>query len=418
MRILWLCNLVLPDFSGEFGIKKSSLGGWMTAMLHELKKRDELEISLCFPIYDKNRLKDGVYNGHRYFTFLFDSPETCSVNMVQSFERILEEAQWDIIHIWGTEYAHTLAMMKACSNLGILNKAVINIQGLAFMVAKHYRADIPGEYWTSKESNGISMEEEQQAYERRGQCEIESIEKAQYVIGRTDWDRACVEAVNPYIHYFFCGEILREDFYRYAGTWRYESCQKYSIFVSQASYPIKGFHYLLYALPNIIRQYPDTQVYVAGSNILTRNEAYAVYLITLIEQFDLKDRIIFLGMLSAEQMIQYYRRANVFVSASVVENESNSLHEAQIIGVPCVGSYVGGAYNRISHETEGFLYPYDESVLLGYYVCKLFANADDLCMKFSLNSVKKIQQFINPKKNSDRMAEIYKKILMDVKENN
>lgn len=413
MNILWLCNIVLPDFCEEFKIKKSYLGGWMTAMLHQLKKKNEIEINVCFPICDKNRLKTGECNGCKYFSFWCDSQERCSSQMVQALENILRAGQWDIIHIWGTEFAHTLAMLKACNKLGILNRVVMNIQGLAFMVARHYRADIPGEYWFLKASNGISLEEEQKKYERRGECEIESIRSARYVIGRTDWDRASVQAVNPKIQYFFCGEILREVFYRYAGTWKYEQCKKYSIFVSQASYPIKGFHYLLYALPYIIQQYPDTYVYVAGANILEKDEPYAAYLRDLIETLKLKSHISFLGVLDEMQMIQYYQYANVFVSSSVVENESNSLHEAQVLGIPCISSYVGGAYNRICHETDGFLYPHDEPVLLAYYVCRIFENKDDLCRKLSLHSICKIQQYIDPEKNADTTVGIYRKILME-----
>lgn len=117
-----------------------------------------------------------------------------------------------------------------------------------------------------------------------------------------------------------------------------------------------------------------------------------------------------MGLLDEMQMIHYYQNANVFVSSSVVENESNSLHEAQILGVPCVCSYVGGAYNRIVHEMGGFLYPHDEPVLLAYYVCKLFENKDDLCERLSLYSAHNIQKYINPQENADTTVNIYRKI--------
>ena len=104
MKILWLCNIVLPDFSQEFGIKKNPFGGWMTGMLHELEKREDMDISLCFPIFDSKRLKDGRYNGHEYYTFLCDMDTvTYSVEMVETFERILKKSRPDIVHIWGTE---------------------------------------------------------------------------------------------------------------------------------------------------------------------------------------------------------------------------------------------------------------------------------------------------------------------------
>lgn len=45
-----------------------------------------------------------------------------------------------------------------------------------------------------------------------------------HVIGRTDWVRACIEAINPDIQYHFCNEILRDRFYEEAGSWKYENC--------------------------------------------------------------------------------------------------------------------------------------------------------------------------------------------------
>jgi len=32
MRILWLCNIVLPELSEEFGFKKVQAGGWLSGM--------------------------------------------------------------------------------------------------------------------------------------------------------------------------------------------------------------------------------------------------------------------------------------------------------------------------------------------------------------------------------------------------
>ena len=67
------------------------------------------------------------------------------------------------------------------------------------------------------------------------------------------------------IQYHKCNETLRECFY--TGSWGYQQCEPYSIFVSQATYPIKGFHFLLEALPSILNVYPQTHVYVSGVDI-------------------------------------------------------------------------------------------------------------------------------------------------------
>lgn len=413
MRVLWLCNIVLPDFSQEFGIKRNNFGGWMSAMLYELEKREGIDINLCFPIYDEDRLRDGNCNGHDYYTFLDNrNAEIYDIELVETFERILRKTEPDIIHIWGTEYPHTMAMLLACKNIGFLNKAVVDLQGLVSVYAKHYLNGIPEAYRTLKHGRFISMEEGMESFEKRGKYEIESIKMVRHVMGRTDWDRACVEAINPDIQYHMCDRILRSSFYEYAGKWNYNECEKHSIFVSQASYPVKGFHYILQALPIVIKKYPDVHVYVAGSDLfhVEDKSPYAVYLDKLMEQSDLGAYISFLGTLDERQMIRKYLRANVFVSASLIENSPNSLSEAMILGVPCVASYVGGVYNKISFDVEGFLYPHDEPALLAHYICKVFEDKGGLCAKFSGNSVNRMMEVANQKRNADTVMRIYKEI--------
>lgn len=417
MKILWLCNIVLPDFSQEFLIKKNNFGGWMTGMLHEMKKKQGIDICLCFPIIDRKRLKDGICNGHEYYTFLCDmNAETDDLEMVEVFENILKRSNPDLIHIWGTEYPHTTAMVSACENMGKLDRVIIHIQGLISICAEHYLCGIPEEYRRVKFENGISMEEEKKLFEKRGEYEIKSIKKIKHVIGRTDWDKACIGAINSSVEYHFCNEILRDSFYQYSGTWEYGRCQKYSIFVSQASYPVKGFHYLLQALPTIIHKFPNTQVYVAGTDILAEKarNTYALYLSMIIERFGLSGQVTFLGNLNEKQMIQQYQRANVFVLASTIENSPNSLSEARMIGVPSVISYVGGAYSGIRFYEDGFLYPHDDPALLAYYICEIFENKDALCERFSKNSVLKTLEANNPRLNADCNYAIYKKIMSGV----
>lgn len=412
-KILWLCNIVLPDFSQEFGIKRNNFGGWMTGMLHGMEKEEGIEVSLCFPIIDKGRLKEGRRNGHDYYTFLCDMDAvTYSGGLIKQFEKILEKSRPDVIHIWGTEYPHTAAMLLACRKKGMLERAVVNIQGLASVCAKRYLAGIPKEYRGWKAEGGMSMEEERRRFEERGKCEEESLRLARHVIGRTDWDRACAEAVNPQVHYHFCNEILRDIFYEYAGCWEYGACRKHSIFVSQASYPIKGFHYLLEALPVVVRKYPDTQVYVAGANAWDTKgkNPYSQYIIERMEGLGLTERVTFLGNLDEAQMVLQYRNANVFVSASVIENESNSLSEAKMLGVPSVASFVGGVVSRIETGEDGFLYPYDEPFLLAYYINRIFENKDGICERFSKSSVVKMLGINNPKGCVDGTKAIYEEI--------
>ena len=86
----------------------------------------------------------------------------------------------------------------------------------------------------------------------------EAIELAGNITGRTASGQAVTTAWNPKAHYYTMNETLRASFYE--GQWQPEHCEPYSIFVSQADYPLKGLHYLLQALPQIRRNIPGTGV--------------------------------------------------------------------------------------------------------------------------------------------------------------
>lgn len=406
MRVLWLCNIVLPELCEEFGFKKTNVGGWLTGMWNEIKKQPELQLGICVPIFNVDRMKDGVVNRYNYYSFQFINDEKLLEQQSNRFLEIIEEFQPDVIHIWGTEYIHSYAMFLAGEKKGISEKIVVNIQGLVSVCVLHYENSLPEVIKEEK-----SIQDEIEDFYKRSVLEQKCLQKAKNIIGRTSWDRACVEQISPNVNYFLCNEILRETFYKNVGSWNYEKCEPYTIFISQASYPIKGFHIFLKALVIIQKQYPKVKVYVAGSNLIESNTAYAVYIRSEIRKYELGNKIEFLGMISEQSMCEYYKKCNVFVSASVIENSSNSVCEAAMIGIPIVASFVGGISNLISHEEQGYLYPSDEFYMMAYYVCKLFENKNEICQKISKKSVKKMQEVNNVEVNSGVTIAIYKELI-------
>lgn len=401
MRVLWLCNIVLPEFSDEFELKKSNLGGWIRGMWNELNKKKGIELGICCPIKDDFRMKDGVLNGNKYYSFKFITSAEYSTEQESRFIEIINEFKPDLIHIWGTEYVHSLAMVNAAEKLNILNKVVVNIQGLVSVLAEHFTEGLP---YSVAESEDIK--EQKNDFINRGKYEIEVLKKAQHCIGRTDWDKACATQINPDINYHFCNEIIRDDFYEKAGSWCYEKCEKHSIFVSQASYPIKGFHYLVKALPLVLKNFPDTKVYVAGA---LQKGTYSEYIKEEIEKNSLKDNIIFTGMLTPQEMQERYLKSNIFVSASLIENESNSISEAKLLGTPVISSYVGGVTNRIEHNIDGFFYQTTAPYMLSFFISEIFKNTD-LANTFSKKATTNMLKVNCKKTNADICFNIYQKL--------
>ena len=384
MRILWLCNIMLPKIAEARNQKQDAYGGWLTGLSNSLIINNEIALSVCFPERDINNVEAGSVGKLEYYAF----PQ-CSYNnprgrfkLESCLKEIVLRSKPDVINIHGTEFPHALAMTTICQKLGLLNKVVVSIQGLVSVCAKHYESGLPNSVahgHTIKElirNNNIRKGRE--VFARKGELEEQTIRNVKHVIGRTDWDRACIAQINPDAMYHFCNETLRDSFYEH--SWDILKCKKYSIFISQAGYPIKGFHWMLEAMPEVIKHFPDSHIYVAGSDITKydtlsdklRIGSYGQYIRFLIRKYNLKDNVTFLGALNETDMCTQYLSSNVFVSASSIENESNSISEAKILGVPVVASFVGGVTNRITHGYDGLIYQHDSPYMLSYYIKKIF----------------------------------------------
>ena len=260
-----------------------------------------------------------------------------------------------------------------------------------------------------------NLKQQQRKFAKRGTFEIEALGKVRNIIGRTTWDKACTYQINPDVKYHFCNETLRDVFYKH--TWDINQCEKHSIFLSQASYPIKGLHFMLEAMLLILKQYPNTKLYVGGPNITKTDtlkdelkmSSYGKYIKDLIERYKLYKNVIFTGILYEKEMCERYYKSHVFVSPSSIENSPNSLGEAMILGVPCIASDVGGVADLLRHKEEGFVYQVDAPYMLAHYVCEIF-KSKELALKFSKKAREHALGTHDRKLNTTTLIAIYRDI--------
>lgn len=410
MRVLWLSNVVLPIVAASIGTDVPAVGGWLDGISRSLIERDITLIS-CFPHSSEIR---GTVGKIDYFGFKQND------KLEDMFVSIINQSRPDVVHIFGTEYRHTQQMVVAAERAAIINRVIISIQGLVSVYAQKYTAGLPirtiigitPRFFIKHDNTYI----DRQRFIRKGTYEIAALEKVKHVIGRTDWDQACVHYINPKAKYHDCNETLRAQFYH--DTWDFSRCERHSIFVSQCNYPIKGFHYMLQAMPFILKDYPDAVLYTTGRNVLEKSIAYTLrkmpyehYLASLIKKHHLEKHVVFLGTLNAEQMKERFLRSHVFVSPSVLENSPNSVGEAMILGMPVVTSDVGGVRNLIRHGDEGYLYPADEPYMLAYYVKKFFDD-QEAAAAMGTNARKHAMLTHSPEINLERLLNIYHEVVM------
>lgn len=406
MKILWLCNLMLKEISRCLGKEENPFGGWLDGSFRRLLEDGGYELSVVFP-YEKE--VKGETDGFRFYSFR----EGACGNVLRS---ALAAEKPDVVHIFGTEYDHALEMSALCREAGI--PAIIGIQGLIGECAAHYFAALPHKIVKRYTFRDFLKRENlwaaRKKFEKRGANEAELLRSAEYVIGRTDLDRAWVYALCPEAEYFFCNETLRPSFYR--NKWKLENCERHTLFVSQCGYPLKGFHLLLEAVAVLKREYPDIRVFTTGQNPAAlpfkeriRRTSYDKYLAELIDALKLQESVRFLGRLKEEEMCDRYLKSHVFVSPSSIENSPNSVGEAMLLGVPSVVSDVGGVRNLFTHETDGLMYPYDEPKVLAYYIKRIFDD-DALARRFSENAQSHAAETHDAEKNHQRLTAIYRAV--------
>ncbi len=422
MKILWICNIILPQFSEEYRVKKNVFGGWISGMLSEIEKYKDVEVGLCFPIRTTEKMIQGKAHNHRYFSMeASDDIGIYNPKTEEIFEKIIEDFKPDIVHIWGTEYSHSRTAVEVCVKRNIQNRTIIDIQGLVSVYAKHYHSGIEINETQWCNSLNQSIESERNNFEIRGVNEIFDIRNVKWVSGRTDWDRICSKQINPDVHYFKCHRILREEYYKQTVFWNVNKIERHTIFVSQGTYSIKGLHFLLRALPIVKKSYKDVKVYIAGTSPLheTNGEIspYGHYIRGLISELDIVENVDFIGQITVDEMIKYYLRVNVSVSPSNVENPSNSICEAMYIGTPMIASYVGGCNEIINHGKDGLFYPHDAEYMLAGYICDVFAD-DILAQNLSENGKRSARERHNPSKLGKIMYENYKTIMAVEKQTN
>ena len=375
MRVLWICNIMLPCIAEKLGREVNNKEGWLTGLMdavltHNASDMEHaVQLGIAFPVAkDQNYLQDALVINEDYDVPFYGfrenvlTAEQYDVSMEADMTKILGHFKPDIVHCFGTEYPHTLAAIKC---FGRPQRTLVGIQGLCRVYATGYMANLPKKVqekvtfrdWLKKDS----LKKQKQKYEDRGQWELAAVQGTGHVTGRTHWDKFWTGKWNPNAAYHVMQETLRKEFY--SGKWSLDTCDPHSLFLSQGDYPIKGLHYMLQAMPRILEEFPDAKVYVAGNSVLRSKNimgrlkisSYGIYLEKLIRDYKLEGKVVFLGKLNGQQMKEAYLKSQAFVCPSTMENSPNSLGEAMILGVPVVTTDIGGITTMIGPD-EGTIY--------------------------------------------------------------
>lgn len=418
MRILWITNIVFPEANQLLKGEKTNLkisGGWLLGAADALVSHNDIKLAVATPCFDVTELKH--LQGERIDYYLLPYGKgniKYNADYEGYWKEIRDDFLPDIIHIHGTEYSHGLAYVRACG----ADHVVVSIQGVMGEISRYYlggltKKEIVRNY-TFRDLMRKSLFSQQREANIRGRHETELLQAVSSVVGRTSFDYAHCKHINPNLDYYSCNETLRAEFYE--GEWSYNVCTPNTIFLSQSTYPLKALHKVLEAIPAVARMYPDVQIRVAGNDITYaaggmkacfRRSGYGNLLHRMIKKYHLENQITFVGQLDAAGMKKEFLNANLFICPSSMENSSNSLGEAQLLGVPVLASYVGGLPDMMRGD-EAHLYRYEDTVVLAQKIMEFFGLKD----RVDTSSMRTIAHHRHDaQQNNEKLLEIYRQIV-------
>lgn len=373
MKVLWI----------------ASGGPWIRPMLNAVKLKCDIELLIPtegFPSYKKEML-DGVITHTLPLPKGKDIREVFTSDVYSIYNTVISKLNPDIIHVHGTEIN-----FGQLQNFNNEIPIVISIQGLLSGCLKYNTAFVKPEeirpFMSLKNILGQGGLYQADRMCKKGieNYELDILTKGKYFFGRTNWDKSHIEFHNPKAHYFRGEELLRPVFYQNQGAWNYSKCDKHSIFMPSGFNPLKGMHIAVSAVALLKKYFPDVKLRIPGLPIEMLNrkgikkfligEDFLRYVKHIITINGIENNIEFLPQLTGEQMVEQMLKSNVFLSCSTIDNSSNAVGEATMLGMPLVVTAVGGLTSFMHDEVNCLLSPSGDEFMIAHQIRRLFEDTD------------------------------------------
>jgi len=364
MKVLWFANT--PCSAAEKLGSNITSGGWLKSLEQELKNISEVELAVCFYYY--KRVSPFVFENVQYFPIFKDRKRNIirrilknninyknfySNNDMELKEIInaIKTFNPDVIHIHGTE-----------ENFGLVQKytaipIVISIQGILSSIMMKMYSGIPYEIKNKygEMQQYIKEKVSRYLYSNINQVierEQKILEHALYIIGRTDWDRRITRVLANKSQYFQANEILRESFYH--DKWNKKMfgfpIQIVTI-INDALY--KGLETIVDVALLLNKQ---TNINFFWKVIGINNNSKTTKIVKKWKKVNFNEiNINIIGELSENEIKEILINSDLYCQTSHIENSSNSLCEAMLLGMPIVATNAGGSSSILKDKEEGIL---------------------------------------------------------------
>lgn len=420
MRIMWIAPLLMRDACIAAGLPEGVVGGWVQSQLSALLEAygNANEYFILSLTSHKCDIQIGNVHHRSFGKGVVTYKKSVPIEVENEVVEAIDEFNPDIIHIHGTEFFYGRMRKDVYCNKPV----VVSLQGILHGLHLQVGGFLsPNEiFWDQFNLRrflyGTSILKTQTKWrEERVSQENLVFKTHSHFMGRTEWDKAWMNALNPDATYHHVNETLRPEFY---GAIRRNRAAiiPHSIYCSAAAgYPLKGVHFLFRAVALLKYKYPDITLRICAAERLTgprtlmsmlKADQWTTYLRRIMKELGIERHIVGLPKLSAPEVLKELSKAELFVLPSLCENSPNSLGEAQLVGTPAIATFVGGIPSVLRDCIDGRLVPAADPAALSAMIDWFFSHpkeADEYAL--SARSAAIVRH--DPKRNAEATMKTY-----------
>jgi glycosyltransferase involved in cell wall biosynthesis len=359
-RVLWFVNKVPLAVAGDAG-EPSVLAGWLDSYIEIMGDEAGVDLTVAFAgppaLAGESRVGGVTFIGlptgepESRFGRVIDRwrHTVAPPALLAAASRAVRDTGPDLVHVHGAEMCFGLAV-RGC---GV--PTLLSIQGSPTVGRQLYLRGLDRHYLRSLSFadylKGVGLVHD--AASRRRQAAMEAVTMASvgHVAGRTEWDHRLASVMAPQAVYHHCDEPMRRPFHEAAWD-AANAVPGRVVCITSGGYPGKGLGTLLRAVSLVRRARPETTLVLASVRPDTEHGRATM---RRVRALGLGDCVTMMGEIDARTVAQELTRASVFVNPSHWENGSNTLSEAQLVGVPCIASCAGGMVTTADHGDAALL---------------------------------------------------------------
>lgn len=414
-KILWFCN---ARFTKQ---KVKGTGSWLQPLAELINNTDKYKV-VNVTIGNVEQIVIEEINGITQYVLPQEKRWQSHSSWVKEtgirIGQIENDVQPSLNHIWGTE-----GIWASCYLRGFLKfPSFLEVQGVVSTVAENYYGGLsnselfrcflaPASLYNFPK---MTLYYAKSDFEKRGVEEAKAIKVFRHISVQSQWTRNQVKAINPEASYYMTRRMVRDSFYS-ASAWTFKNSSDHPVVFtsSSGSAPYKGLHVLLKSMRILKTKYPKVKLRIAGgftNRPPLLRYGYTRFLMKLIKEYDLAENVDFVGSLTADQLVEELKNANVCVIPSFVESYCAAMAEAMIVGTPCVASFAGAMPEFAINGEEALYYTPNDYASCAEYISSLLENKNK-AESFSCRARERRLRLIEKSKVLEVQLSIYDKII-------